>query len=45
MVVTIEPGIYMDSKFGVRIEDTILANEDSNTSLILTKFSKELLIL
>lgn len=45
MVVTIEPGIYMDSKFGVRIEDTILANEDNNTSLVLTKFSKELLIL
>ena len=43
MVVTVEPGIYMDSKFGVRIEDTILVNENSNTNLILTKFSKELL--
>lgn len=45
MVVTVEPGIYIDSKFGVRIEDTILVNENSNTNLILTKFSKELLIL
>lgn len=45
MVVTVEPGIYLDSKFGVRIEDTILVKENSNTTLILTKFSKELLIL
>jgi Xaa-Pro aminopeptidase len=45
MVVTVEPGIYIDSKFGVRIEDTILVNENTNTNLILTKFSKELLIL
>jgi Xaa-Pro aminopeptidase/Xaa-Pro dipeptidase len=45
MVVTVEPGIYIDSKFGVRIEDTILVDENSNTSLILTKFPKELLIL
>ena len=45
MVITVEPGIYVDSKFGVRIEDTILVNENNNTSLILTKFSKELLIL
>lgn len=45
MVVTVEPGIYINSKFGVRIEDTILVNEKSNTDLTLTKFSKELLIL
>ena len=45
MVVTVEPGIYMDTKFGVRIEDTIQVNENRNTNLILTKFSKELLIL
>lgn len=45
MVVTVEPGIYIYSKFGVRIEDTILVNEKSNNDLTLTKFSKELLIL
>jgi len=45
MVVTVEPGIYIDLKFGVRIEDTILVDENSNTNLILTKFPKELLIL
>lgn len=45
MVVTVEPGVYINSKFGVRIEDTILVNEKSNTNVTLTKFSKELLIL
>ena len=45
MVVTVEPGIYINSKFGVRIEDTVLVNEKSNTDLTLTKFPKELLIL
>jgi Xaa-Pro aminopeptidase/Xaa-Pro dipeptidase len=45
MVITVEPGIYMDTKFGIRIEDTVLVNENINTNLILTKFSKELLIL
>ena len=46
MVVTIEPGIYINSKFGVRIEDTILVNDSPNINdLTLTKFTKELLIL
>ena len=46
MVVTIEPGIYINSKFGVRIEDTILVNDSTNINdLTLTKFTKELLIL
>jgi len=46
MVVTIEPGIYINSKFGVRIEDTILVNDSANINdLTLTKFTKELLIL
>lgn len=45
MVITVEPGIYIDTKFGIRIEDTVLVNENINTNPILTKFSKELLIL
>jgi Xaa-Pro aminopeptidase len=44
MVVTVEPGVYIDSKFGVRIEDTVIVN-DSVEDLALTKFTKELLIL
>ena len=28
MVVTIEPGVYMPGKYGVRIEDTVLVTRD-----------------
>ena len=28
MVVTIEPGVYMPGKFGVRIEDMVLVTKD-----------------
>jgi Xaa-Pro aminopeptidase len=46
MVVTIEPGIYINSKFGVRIEDTIVVNDSTKINdITLTKFTKELLIL
>lgn len=44
MVVTVEPGVYINSKFGVRIEDTVIVN-DSVKDFALTKFTKELLIL
>jgi Xaa-Pro aminopeptidase len=47
MVITVEPGIYINSKFGVRIEDTIVVNDKGaniNDST-LTKFTKEFLIL
>ncbi|MCK5472276.1 M24 family metallopeptidase [Candidatus Gracilibacteria bacterium] len=42
-VITIEPGIYLKGKFGVRIEDTILLKKSSVE--ILTKFPKKLTIL
>ena len=42
-VMTIEPGIYLAGRFGVRIEDTILVKEDGIE--IPGKTSKELLVL
>ena len=41
--VTIEPGIYLPGKFGVRIEDIVVLGEDGCTNL--TASSKELLVL
>jgi Xaa-Pro aminopeptidase len=46
MSITIEPGLYFESKFGVRIEDTIIIDDNSrNGTKIATKFSKDLIIL
>jgi Xaa-Pro dipeptidase len=42
MVFTIEPGIYIPNKFGVRVEDDIQVNEKG---IRLTKSSRELMIL
>ncbi len=42
-VVTVEPGIYLENKFGVRIEDMVYVTE--NGCINLTKSSKELIIL
>ncbi len=41
-IVTIEPGIYLPTRFGVRIEDMVLVTD--NGSKNLTKASKELII-
>ena len=43
MVVTVEPGIYIAGKFGVRIEDLVRVTEDGFENF--TKSSKELLII
>ncbi|MDD5167443.1 MAG: aminopeptidase P family protein [Syntrophales bacterium] len=43
MVVTIEPGIYLPGKFGIRIEDMVLVKEDG--CRVLTKTSKTLRII
>ncbi|MCP8318329.1 MAG: aminopeptidase P family protein [Candidatus Methylarchaceae archaeon HK01B] len=40
--VTVEPGIYIPHKFGIRIEDTVLVSERTKS---FTRFTKELLVL
>ncbi|MEK7522341.1 MAG: Xaa-Pro peptidase family protein [Patescibacteria group bacterium] len=41
-VVTIEPGVYLENKWGMRIEDTVLLKKGSVE--VLTKFDKKLMI-
>jgi Xaa-Pro aminopeptidase len=43
MTFTIEPGIYLHNRFGIRIEDTLLVTDDG--SEVLTSFPKDLLII
>ena len=43
MVITIEPGIYLANRFGVRIEDMLLVTDDGCENL--TTVEKELIIL
>lgn len=43
MVITIEPGIYLKGKFGVRIEDTVVVTENGYRSF--ASVPKELIIL
>ncbi len=42
MVITVEPGIYLENKFGVRIEDMIVIEDGGNTDI--THSPKELII-
>jgi Xaa-Pro aminopeptidase/Xaa-Pro dipeptidase len=41
MAVTVEPGIYIPRKFGVRIEDSVIVG---NKVEVMHKFTKELVI-
>ena len=43
-VVTVEPGVYLDGKWGMRVEDTVLIKSEKEVE-VLTKFSKKLLII
>ncbi len=43
MVITVEPGIYLPGKFGVRIEDTIVVGKNSGE--VLTKLTHEPIVL
>ncbi len=38
MIITIEPGIYLDGKFGVRIEDTVLVTENNFKTLTSAEY-------
>lgn len=42
MAVTVEPGIYLPKRFGVRIEDSIIVN---NKADVMHKFTKDLIII
>lgn len=43
MLLTVEPGVYIPGKFGVRIEDTILINKEGSNSL--TKSGRAICVL
>jgi Xaa-Pro aminopeptidase/Xaa-Pro dipeptidase len=43
MAVTVEPGIYLDGKFGVRIEDSIIVT--AGRPKVLNRYTKELVVL
>ncbi len=42
MAITVEPGIYIPKKFGVRIEDSLIVQEKP---MVLHKFTKDLVII
>lgn len=42
MAVTVEPGIYLPKKFGVRIEDSVIVGK---TAQVMHKFTKDLVVI
>ena len=43
MIVTIEPGIYLPGKFGVRIEDLVMVTKDG--CKVLNSYPKDLFVI
>jgi Xaa-Pro aminopeptidase/Xaa-Pro dipeptidase len=43
MAVTVEPGIYLENKFGVRIEDSIIVTGDGRPR-VLNRYTKDLVV-
>ena len=39
MAITVEPGIYIENKFGIRIEDSLIVKE---SAIVMHKFTKDL---
>ncbi|MCS7244870.1 MAG: Xaa-Pro peptidase family protein [candidate division WOR-3 bacterium] len=42
-VFTIEPGVYIENKFGIRIEDSVVLNKENNKISVLSDITKELI--
>jgi Xaa-Pro aminopeptidase/Xaa-Pro dipeptidase len=42
MAITVEPGIYIPKKFGVRIEDSLIVQDKP---ILLHKFTKDLIVI
>ena len=42
MAITVEPGIYIPKKFGIRIEDSLIVNDKP---IVMHKFTKDLVII
>ena len=43
MAFSVEPGIYMQNKFGMRIEDIVVIGEDGPE--VLNRFTKEIIVI
>ena len=45
MVITVEPGVYVPRRFGVRIEDTVVVSGGARAPSVLHRFTKDLVVL